>query len=236
MKCRRVGAGLLLGFALCREAAADEASGESTTALPGGTPSAESTAPSAAPVPAESTAPSVAPTPVAAGAVGVRPSETPPAVAAPYTTVSEVHASAAPRRWYGWQIIIADVTSSVVLVTLVHKAEGYTLLPYLVLAPSVHVANGNPVTALASVGLRVGMPIVGLLIGAAFAGGCNGSSEECLVGPAYGMLIGMVGAMVVDASVLAYDEPRHERRKASTLAPTVAVDGRGARIGLAGSF
>jgi len=48
--------------------------------------------------------------------------------------------------------------------------------------------------------------------------------------PAYGMLIGMVAAMAIDASVLAYDEPSHERHArhaTSTFAPSVAVDRRG---------
>jgi hypothetical protein len=185
MKCRLVGAGLLLAFTMCREATAEEASGKSTTALPGGTEETESLTP--------------------------------------------------PRRWYGWQIIMADVTSTVALVTLVNKAEGYAFLPYVVLAPGVHVANGQPLNGLASVGIRFGVPIVGILIGAAVESGCS-ALETCLAGPAYGMLFGMLGAMVIDASLLAYDERPHVRHKALPLTPTLAVDRRGARIGLVGAF
>jgi hypothetical protein len=50
------------------------------------------------------------------------------------------------------------------------------------------------------------------------------------------MLFGMLGAMVIDASVLAYDEPRRVRQSASRPSPIVAVDQRGARIGFVGSF
>lgn len=217
MRCRRMGAALLLAFTIGRAAAAQQASGKSTTALPTGTQGAAPPAAEANSAPASESA-------------------EPPVVGAPYVAEAVAPAREPERRWYGWQIIIADVASTTVLFTLVDKIQGYAFLPYVVLAPSVHIANGNPLTSLASVGVRFGIPVVGLLIGAAFAGGCTGSSEECLAGPAYGMLAGMVGAMAVDASVLAYDEPPRRKHKASTFVPTMAVDRRGARVGLVGSF
>lgn len=143
--------------------------------------------------------------------------------------------------WYGWQIALADLTA----LGLAVKTETSELLlaEYLFGGLVIHAAHGEQRKALASVGLRVGVPVVGFLLGAA-QGSCNDEEDfDCGLGAMVaGTVIGMGTAAVLDWFWLANKTRRVEGRTALLRThgieanPTLAVQRDGARIGLAGTF
>ena len=150
-----------------------------------------------------------------------------------------------PRRtWYGWQTLTADGISTFLVLTAAGLAEsdddtagtlvwaslaGYEFAPGI-----VHFAHGNPGRGFASFGIRLGMPLAGAFVGAAAASGCDGYECEA-VGAGVGFLLGMGGAIAIDAAVLAYDSPDSSRQVARVL-PLVSVAPGHAYVGLAGEL
>ena len=70
---------------------------------------------------------------------------------------------------------------------------------YLFAAPIVHAIQGRPLYGLASFGFRLAMPIIGAVVGAGI------SKDKGLGGlgaAAAGLVVGMVGAMILDAATL----------------------------------
>jgi len=123
--------------------------------------------------------------------------------------------------------------------------------------PIVHMRHHRYGRALASLGLRVGLPITAGIIGARSAQ-CGADSIACGVGElGLGMVIGAVLASALDTTLLsgpagdagrdttdataATTEPRPPRPSAtttlaSTLTPTVAASSNLAFVGLGGRF
>ncbi len=105
---------------------------------------------------------------------------------------------------YGVQILLVDAAA---IGAAIGTEEGAVLLGgYLLGGPLVHVANGNPKTAFTSLALRAGLPLGGILIGAAAAESDCADSEEMFCGlghVAVGAFVGMLTASVLDAAVLA---------------------------------
>jgi hypothetical protein len=107
---------------------------------------------------------------------------------------------------------------------------------YVLGGPAVHAGNGQPIRGAASLGLRLGLPVVGMfgggLVGAALCED-TGSSEtrdgdlRCLPptlgGVIVGMLVGAVGAMVVDDVFLGKVEL--PRGQSARLRPTLTALG-----------
>ena len=122
-------------------------------------------------------------------------------------------------RWYGWQTLLADAAPVTLfaLAELKIASEGgdqskcpecsalfvATFATYLVVAPLVHASHGRGWTAVADFGLRLGIPTVGGLLGAALFAGKNGL--ESTAGAVLGATAGLVTAVIVDATVLAYE-------------------------------
>jgi len=85
-------------------------------------------------------------------------------------------------------------------------------------APVVHIAHGQPMRSLASLGARVGLPFAGIFVGAvAAAPFCAATSVECInvmaVFGALGFIGGGVTAMIIDDGFLGkvkLDEPAPE--------------------------
>jgi hypothetical protein len=136
----------------------------------------------------------------------VAPSAAMPAVGSLAREAPRTAAPDASRHvWYGWQIILVDLTS----VALVVKGLGSGSAPVaglggvaLVLGgPIVHGVHGRPGAFAGSLGLRVGLPLLGAAIGAGRGGGC----DACGYGPE-GFVLGAAGAMLLDAVVLAHEE------------------------------
>jgi hypothetical protein len=163
-------------------------------------------APAAAPVAVPVAAPVAVPAPDSGAQLGYAPN-----------TVPYAYARHAPskRRWYGWETLMADGISVLVVpalaVSIDSKGDGGAAVAaaagsYVLAAPIIHLAHGRPGIAAASLGLRLGAPVGGAFLGAAAAGNCNGSFCR-LEGAAIGFVLGMVTATVVDAAALSY-EPR----------------------------
>lgn len=128
------------------------------------------------------------------------------------------------KHWYGWQTLIADGASLIVVplgaaaAGSPEVAAGAFIGGYLLAAPIIHFAHGRPGIGAASLGLRLGMPLLGLAAGA-LADDCGGG-DFCAVGPAIGMALGMLGAVALDASLLAYEKEEDEDDRDASTAPS----------------
>jgi hypothetical protein len=151
-----------------------------------------------------------------------------------------------PRRvWYGWQTLTADGISTLVFFAAfgqnsdgsdrVNETLAYAGLLGYELAPGiVHFAHRNAGRAFASFGIRLGMPLAGAFLGGAAISGCSG--DDCqATGIGLGFLLGMGGAIALDAALLAYESPE-PRRQAARVMPVVSLARGHAWLGLAGEL
>lgn len=153
----------------------------------------------------------------------------------------------APRRtWYGWQTLVVDGAAlSAILLGAAIDGSGRDggdvallgLLGYELGPGIVHFVHRNPGRGFASFGVRLGMPLTGAFLGASVSSNCDGfRCEED--GAALGFLLGMAGAIAIDAAVFAFDErrPRPERTSGATrgLTPLVSVVPGRAWVGVGG--
>ena len=106
------------------------------------------------------------------------------------------------EEWYGWQVLAADATGILATAGCVLAVqEDACFLPYLAAAPMVHLSRRRATQALASLGLRVALPLAGALIGLS-AASC-GEQTACGVGEiAGGVFIGVLTASLIDAFAL----------------------------------
>lgn len=140
---------------------------------------------------------------------------------------------------YEAEMTVANVTPALIL------ASGYvfetapvleaSLGAYLLGGPIVHTIHGNYGRAAASLGLRVGLPTLGLLAGMLVAGdpqpwNFDGPPSPWWIG---GVSAGLIAAMVVDAKVLAKGHPRPAT---TSVAPTLSASPGGVSLGVAGAF
>jgi len=137
------------------------------------------------------------------------PALSPTAPRADATSRRTDHEEEEETSWYGWQTLIADGTSLIALpiaagVTQSGALGGVALGGYLLAPPFIHGAHGRWGIFAASLGLRVGMPVVFGLLGAA-VDDCKG--ELCIpVGAAFGVVLGALGAVALDASLLSFEK------------------------------
>lgn len=151
------------------------------------------------------------------------------------------------RRWYGWQTLIADGLSLSTIVLGASIDDGTSrgpdsastsllwigFLGYEAAPAVVHAGHRNPGRAFGSMGIRLGMPLAGAFLGASLASDCD--SNLCEAGGAgIGVLLGMAGAIAVDAAVFSYDDARRSPARRGGLLPLVAVSRQAAWIGLGG--
>jgi hypothetical protein len=100
---------------------------------------------------------------------------------------------------------------------------------YVLTALAIHLGHKRELTALGSLGLRVGAPLV--LHAVMGAEPCSG--DTCYQP---GILLGAVIASLVDVIVLAREAPVTNAPKSGGLAPVVGLTRKSAGVGLAGSF
>lgn len=215
-------------------------------------------------VTAATTAPAPPPPPPAAPAIALPPGSRlvptgdggfvvqGPAPVAPTVTATAPESSypktylRPPRKvWYGWQTLLVDGAGLLVGALAASNESGgmagVALLNYSIGAPIVHAAHGEGIRALASVGLRTAVPMaVGLL---AYGISDNSGDESAFYS---GVALGALGAMAIDAGVLAYEEhcgcerdakaTKKNVAKSFTITPTVAPRSGGATLGVVGSF
>ncbi len=160
--------------------------------------------------------------------------------------LEDAHAPAA--RWYGWETLVADgvdVAAFLGGVKLSSQRSGgdstgsalawFGLLGYELAPGFVHFVHRNPGRGFASFGLRLGLPLAGAFIGLALASGCNRSLCEASGGGA-GILLGMGGAVAIDAAVLAYEDPKPAAGRGPRMMPLASVTPHQAWIGLGGEL
>lgn len=162
--------------------------------------------------------------------------------------------SAPQRRWYGWQTLSLDAASlSIGVIGVARRGEpgptgivlgslGFT--GYAFGAPLVHWLHDQPGKAAASLGLRVGLPLIAVgLVSANSGGRCpDGLAHEgddyCgrmlrtmeIVGA-----LSMLAASAIDASAVSWEPEVHRQKLA--LAPLLGWDGAGGGVaGLVGAF
>ncbi len=149
------------------------------------------------------------------------------------------------RRWYGWQTLLVDVPSLSIWIVAaeVHPSSsalvGLGFAGFLFGAPIVHGAHGHWGKFGASIGMRAGTILLGV-IGAA---GCFeseafevASSRPCPTGYAALLVVGSLGilaAVAVDAAALAREDVPPEHRSSIGVAPWFLERGPGGGLRLA---
>jgi hypothetical protein len=124
------------------------------------------------------------------------------------------------ESWYGWQILISGGASFLVLGLAVEAPEiGYvSLAGYLLGGPIIHTLHGSGLKGLQSLGINLLVPALSALAGF----GIGAAREEGFVAlgsTLIGASVGVLGALLVDSFVLAYE-------------PVTAPDGSSFNIGL----
>ena len=160
--------------------------------------------------------------------------------------------------WYGWQTLMADA-GVIALWSAAYAVDeakygssskqGYELGTNLLVAsgvavyflggPAIHWAHGHGRKGLGSLGLRVGLPLGGLIAGALLGSvACGSSDSEFIPCPAVvgvlGFLGGAVAAPVVDAAVVAREPVTPPT--GSQLQAAFVPSGGGGTFVLAGRF
>jgi hypothetical protein len=108
---------------------------------------------------------------------------------------------------------------------------------YVVGAPVVHVTKSGNRRAAASIAMRVGLPLVGVVIGDALPRDC-GATGDCQGPPLavyVGLGIGIVSAAALDTLVLAKGDTRRSQRM-SKRSPFAGRLPSGIVVGIAGRF
>jgi hypothetical protein len=191
-------------------------------------------------------------TPAPHRVVSEAPRPVPVAVAAPIQVETR-------SQWYGWQTLSTDgaalgvLTLGGALVDNDNSESGRAVIgsfvglgagAYVFGGPIVHAAHQNWGAAAASLGLRVGLPLMGILIGSAVDScGANNDSDLCgAVGPGFGLLLGISAAIAIDAGALGYEQvpatnaATTPRPLAAITTPLVIADAHHAMLGVMGTF
>jgi hypothetical protein len=157
------------------------------------------------------------------------------ALAQPSATNTEpvpAAATATVSDWYGAQILLSDGAAFGAAIATKH---GEIAFAWVGTGAVVHAAHDHYGRAVASGGLRVGLPLAGLFLGAASSRGCTG--DLCDLGPALaGGLIGMGTAEVVDLVMASDEREVAPSAPAKGWTPVASVRHSGATFGIAARF
>lgn len=143
------------------------------------------------------------------------------------------------EQWYGWQTLLVDLAGLAVgLIELGGNSDGSPLFGgvYFLGGPIVHFAHGHVGRGFGSLVLRLLMPLPGVLVGAAASLGCAERGDEpCTNAPiVIGGGLGMLGAIIINAAVLAYEDVPDEDPAA--LYVSMAIDDRSVGLAASGMF
>jgi hypothetical protein len=154
-----------------------------------------------------------------------------------------------PERWYGDFTLLADGGALALLLASIavndrDTREGVLVMSgvtYLVGAPVVHLTRQRAMASLGSLGLRAGMPALGALLGSQLSGLADyNDGDEVVIGTVYGVLGGILSAVVLDAAFIAW-EPLSPSEGASarsepSWSPSLVLTNTHAGLGVAGRF
>ncbi|HEX4420797.1 MAG TPA: hypothetical protein VH165_22935 [Kofleriaceae bacterium] len=146
---------------------------------------------------------------------------------------------------YRWQLAMADLGTVALMFSGSDAGLLGGVMAYTLVAPTIHLAHDEGSRAAGSLGLRVGLPLLGALAGAVLIRPISGPSQsgcfDCggddttFAGAAVGVLAGMATAMVIDDLVLGRPRVTH-KHTSFVVAPRVSVAPQQTTFGLAGSF
>jgi len=189
--------------------------------------------------PTEALPPAPPPPPAASTPSWSRPAWGSPAYAWPQQQPPPESEPKLESNWYGWQTLIVDGVWLFGLSAADEQSATLIVGTYVLGGPIVHWSHGNVGRGFGSLALRLGAPL-GLAL--AFASGCDSSDGDmgCIGSVVAGAALGVVGAVVLDASVLAREEVPIEDSALSIgpvqLAPAVSMDGKAGMMTASGVF
>jgi hypothetical protein len=164
------------------------------------------------------------------------PSLTAPVSAGPGATAPASEQAEPERESYGWQIAIADVAATVLLLESDHSrgSANAGLAVYALGGPIVHLAHDQGGRALASVALRVGLPLASAWL---WGGHCSSSDDDCDSegAVAIGVILGVVTAMVIDATALSHPV-KATKPAGATWAPQLTATPQRVALGVLARF
>jgi hypothetical protein len=152
-----------------------------------------------------------------------------------------------PRRWFGWQVLLADLPAYALLAASHPFREegqgvwlrdhaailGGSLVAYSVAAPIVHFAHGQLGRGFGSLGLHLGMATAGVL---STAPACNMEAVGCANGNPI-LFAWLAGATLIDAAALSWKRtPAPKRESRAHAAPVASIGRGGALLGVNGVF
>ncbi len=151
-----------------------------------------------------------------------------------------------PGEWYGYQTLLTDVAAAGMFGLAVKSGSSMfavaSVSTYVLGAPIVHFAHGHVGKGFGDLGLRLGLPVGGALVGAGLAcafGGCSGKGDFAGYAPAIGGVLGAasggVAAMILDWALISR-EPAAPRAAKVRLTPSLAITPAGGSVGLGGAF
>lgn len=139
--------------------------------------------------------------------------------------------------WYGWQTMLVDAATGGLLIAAQagrnDQLASLSLVAYLVGGPTVHAAHKHGTSAGVSFGLRLGLPVLGYLIGSA-KDDCGPTEEGCGVGAGFGAALGLAVAAPIDWFGLSWEAGKAP--SGARVAPSVAWQKHGATLGVTGTF
>lgn len=147
------------------------------------------------------------------------------------------------EEWYGWQTLTTDAASVTFLVGF-GVASGRNndstaavfatacAGAYFLGGPIVHAAHDNWGKAAGSLGLRVGAPFAGALLGLVLASAGDGGNDMAGAMSAVGAMLGIATAVTVDAAVLGYETVHDE----PVVMPAAGTGKNGTWVGVSGRF
>jgi hypothetical protein len=172
------------------------------------------------------------------------------------------------RVWYGWQTLATDLAAVSIAYLALSEQQPVASSPasapedrsgpsaasllaglgaatFVLGAPAIHLVHGRPDSAAISLGLRLGLPVVGGLAGFGLAGGncpattdsdCAKNSPVLLI--AVGAIVGLITASAIDASQLAYEKPKPKAGPIAQLgySPVLSADRKQAGLRVFGTF
>lgn len=180
----------------------------------------------------------------ALGRSGVAKAAEPVSTASPAPARATLERRSA-ERWYGYQTLLADAGALAVLIAGVATddrgtGQGIQVVAGITFAlggPIVHLAHARPGASLASLGLRLGLPLAGALAGMGLAAlAPDDDGDEYVVGSALGLLGGVAGAVALDATLVAREPEAVVAFPVSRWRPALVLGRGGLQLGLARAF
>jgi hypothetical protein len=166
---------------------------------------------------------------------GAVPPSPPPTMAGferPAMTAEDRRAETSGRS-YGLHIVGIDA-ASIVAGAATGRGEVF-VAGWLLGAPLVHLAHGNPGRALGSLALHAGLPLAGALVG--FAAESCGPTDGAfcgLGGAIIGTGLGMIAATSIDAAALAQDTDVPSQPAVARFIPQLQVGAGRVTVGVIG--